>query len=267
LDRGEGSRAGMNLYQMIFKRRSIRKFKKEEVPGQLLKDILYFGENIPRLHGDIQIKLGISENMEEHLPVKGLWKVEAPYYLVFYSEEKEGYLANAGYVLEHVLLYMTGKGLGTCYLGNTKVPEPGPTGLKQVIVVAFGYPKTLLYRDPATAKRLPLKELCVFKEEAEESLKNILKAVRLAPSAMNTQPWRFIVYRDKIYVFSCREFLPSSSFVSMREICMGIMLAHLTIAAEEMWMNVKLEAEEAMEKKSYKSGAYVTTAFLKEYKG
>ncbi|MDR1771014.1 MAG: nitroreductase family protein [Hungatella sp.] len=257
----------MNLYQMIFKRRSIRKFKKEEVPGQLLKDILYFGENIPRLHGDIQIKLGISENMEEHLPVKGLWKVEAPYYLVFYSEEKEGYLANAGYVLEHVLLYMTGKGLGTCYLGNTKVPEPGPTGLKQVIVVAFGYPKTLLYRDPATAKRLPLKELCVFKEEAEESLKNILKAVRLAPSAMNTQPWRFIVYRDKIYVFSCREFLPSSSFVSMREICMGIMLAHLTIAAEEMWMNVKLEAEEAMEKKSYKSGAYVTTAFLKEYKG
>jgi nitroreductase len=267
LDRGEGSRAGMNLYQMIFKRRSIRKFKKEEVPGQLLKDILYFGENIPRLHGDIQIKLGISENMEEHLPVKGLWKVEAPYYLVFYSEEKEGYLANAGYVLEHVLLYMTGKGLGTCYLGNTKVPEPGPTGLKQVIVVAFGYPKTLLYRDPATAKRLPLKELCVFKEEAGESLKNILKAVRLAPSAMNTQPWRFIVYRDKIYVFSCREFLPSSSFVSMREICMGIMLAHLTIAAEEMWMNVKLEAEEAMEKKSYKSGAYVTTAFLKEYKG
>ncbi|MDR1550202.1 MAG: nitroreductase family protein [Hungatella sp.] len=257
----------MNLYQMIFKRRSIRKFKKEEVPGQLLKDILYFGENIPRLHGDIQIKLGISENMEEHLPVKGLWKVEAPYYLVFYSEEKEGYLANAGYVLEHVLLYMTGKGLGTCYLGNTKVPEPGPTGLKQVIVVAFGYPKTLLYRDPATAKRLPLKELCVFKEDAGESLKNILKAVRLAPSAMNTQPWRFIVYRDKIYVFSCREFLPSSSFVSMREICMGIMLAHLTIAAEEMWMNVKLEAEEAMEKKSYKSGAYVTTAFLKEYKG
>ncbi len=256
----------MNLYQMIFKRRSIRKFKKEQVPEQLLKDILYFGDNIPRLHGDIQIKLEISENMEEHLPVKGLWKVEAPYYLVLYSEEKEGYLANAGYVLEHILLYMTGKGLGTCYLGSTKIPEPGPAGMKQVIVVAFGYPKTLLYRDPATAKRLPLKELCVFKEEAGESMKNILKAVRLAPSAMNTQPWRFIVYHDKIYVFSCREFLPSSSLVSMREISTGIMLSHLTIAAEEMWINVKLEAEEAMEKKSYKSGAYVTTAFLKEYK-
>lgn len=93
----------MNLYQMIFKRRSIRKFKKEPVPEQLLKDILYFGDNIPRLHGDIQIKMEISENPDYHLPVKGLWKVEAPYYLAFYSEEKEGYLANAGYVLEHVV--------------------------------------------------------------------------------------------------------------------------------------------------------------------
>jgi nitroreductase len=251
---------------MIFKRRSIRKFKKEEVPEQLLKDILYVGDNIPRLNGDIQVKLEIRGSIEDHGPVTRLWKVEAPYYLVLYSEEKDGYLANAGYVLEHVLLYMAGKGLGTCYLGSARVLEPGPAGLKQVLAVAFGYPKTLLYRDPATAKRLPLKELCVFKEEAGESLKNILKAVRLAPSAMNTQPWRFIVYRDKIHVFSCREFLLSFSLVSMREIGTGIMLAHLTIAAEEMWMNVKLEAEEAMEKKSYKSGAYVTTAFLKEYK-
>lgn len=257
----------MNLYQMIFKRRSIRKFKKEQVSQQLLMDILSFGGKVSRLHGDIQIKMEIRENVDGHLPVKGLWKVEAPYYLTFYSEEKDGYLVNAGYVLEHVLLYMTGKGLGTCYLGSTKVQEPWLAGLKQVIVVAFGYPKNLLYRDPATAKRLPLKELCVFKEDVGESMKNILKAVRLAPSSMNTQPWRFIVYRDKIYIFSCREFLPSPSLAAMREISNGIMLSHLTIAAEEMWINVKLEAEKAMEKKSYKSGAYVTTAFLNEYRG
>lgn len=255
----------MNLYQMIFKRRSIRKFKKEQVPEQLLKDILYFGSCVSRLHADIQIKMEIRENQDGNLPVKGLWKVEAPYYLVFYSEEKEGYMENAGYVLEPILLYMTGKGIGTCYLGNTKVAEPEPAGMKQVIAVAFGYPKTLLYRDPATAKRLPLKELCVFKEEAGEPIKNILKAVRLAPSSMNVQPWRFIVYHDKIYIFACREFLPSIPFVTMRELSIGVMLSHLSIAAEEMWMNLKLEVEEAMDKKPYKSGAYVATAFLKEY--
>lgn len=256
----------MNLYQMIFKRRSIRKFKNDQVPGQLLKDILYFGDCVSRLHGSIQIKMEISENLDGHLPVKGLWKVEAPYYLIFHSEEKDGYLTNAGYILEPILLYMTSKGLGTCYLGNTRVSGPGIAGMKQMIAIAFGYPKTLLYRDPATAKRLPLKELCVFKEDVEDSVKNVLKAVRLAPSVMNTQPWRFIVYHDKIYIFSCREFLPSPPLIMLREISIGIMLSHLTIAAEEMWMNIKLEVEEVMEKKSYKSGAYVATAFLKEYK-
>lgn len=255
----------MNLYQMIFKRRSIRKYKKDQVPEQLLKDIIYFGNCVGRLHDDIQIKMEIRENPDGHLPAKGLWKVEAPYYLVFYSEEKKGCMENAGYVLEPVILYMTGKGLGTCYLGNAKLEEPAPEGMKQIVLVAFGYPKTLLYRDPATAKRLPLKELCVFKEEAGEPVKNILKAVRLAPSSMNVQPWRFIVYHDRIYVFACREFLPSASFSSMRELSIGIMISHMAIAAEEMWMSFKLEVEDAMEKKSYKSGTYVATAHLKEY--
>jgi len=256
----------MNLYQMIFKRRSIKKYKKEPVPEQLKRDILYFGDCVSRLYGDIKVKMEICDSMEEDLSPKGLWKVEAPYYLVLYSEEKEGYLVNAGYIIEPVLLYMTGKGLGTCYLASVKTVKPVPAGLKQVIAIAFGYPKTLLYRDPATARRLPLKELCVFKEEAGESVKNILKAVRLAPSVMNTQPWRFIVYHDKIYVFSCREFLPSPYLLTLREISVGIMLSHLAIAAEEMWINVSLETDKAMEKKSYKSGAYVATAYLKEYK-
>ncbi|WP_277410002.1 nitroreductase family protein [Lacrimispora xylanisolvens] len=207
----------------------------------------------------------ICDSTEDDTPSKGLWKVDAPYYLILYSEEKEGYLVNAGYVAEPVLLYMTGKGLGTCYLANAKSSKPAPAGFKQVITIAFGYPRTLLYRDPATARRMPLKELCVFKEEAGESVKNILKAVRLSPSIMNTQPWRFIVYHDKIYVFSCREFLPYPYLVSLREISVGIMLSHLNIAAEEMWINVSLETDKAMEKKSYKSGAYVATAYLKEY--
>ena len=256
----------MNLYQMIFKRRSIKKYKKEPVPEQLKRDILYFGDCVSRLYGDIQVKMEICDSTEDELPSQGLWKVDAPYYLILYSEEKEGYLVNAGYVAEPVLLYMTGKGLGTCYLANAKSQRPAPAGFKQVITIAFGYPRTLLYRDPATAKRMPLKELCVFKEEAGESVKNILKAVRLSPSIMNTQPWRFIDYHDKIYIFSCREFLPYPYLVSLREISVGIMLSHLTIAAEEMWINVSLEADKAMEKKSYKSGAYVATAYLKEYK-
>ena len=254
----------MNLYQMIFKRRSIRKFKNDLIPETLLNDILYFGTCIGRLRPEIELKFEIYENRDGNLPAKGLWSTKAPYYLVLYSEEKAGYLENAGYVLEPVLLYMAGKGLGSCYLGTTKVLKSGPAGMKQVIAVAFGYPETLLYRDPSTAKRLSLKELCVFKEEVEEPVKSVLKAARLAPSAMNLQPWRFIVYRDRIYVFSCKGRPPFSFFAGMRNVSIGIMLSHLSVAAEEMWMNASFEQEEAMEKKDYKSGAYVATVYLKE---
>lgn len=252
----------MNLYQMIFKRRSIRKFKKEAVSAQLQKDVLAFASGVAPLCPEISVKLEIKDNMEKNLSIKGLWKVDAPFYLVFYSEEKDGFLMNAGYILESVLLYMAGKGLGTCYLGGARLAGNGPLGMKAVMLIAFGYPKLLLYRDPATAKRLPLKELCVFKEEVGEPVKNILKAVRLAPSALNSQPWRFIVYQDKIYAFSCREFFPSHSLAAMRDFGMGIMLSHLTIAAEELWLNLKIEVEEQMAKKSYKSGSYVATVFL-----
>ncbi len=254
----------MNLYQMIYKRRSIRKYKNEQISDQLLTDIMFLADHVTRLYPDINIKLEIKENFKKQLSIKGLWKVDAPYYLVFYSEEKEGCLINAGYVLEPVLLYMTGKGLGTCYVGGSRFKLEGHEGMKMVIAVAFGYPKNLLYRDPATAKRLPLKELCIYKEDIGENMKNILKAVRLAPSAMNTQPWRFIVYHDRIYIFSCREFLPSQSIAAMREVSMGIMMSHLSVAAEEMWVNLKIEVEEQMVKKHYKSGAYVATAFLAE---
>ena len=254
----------MNLYQMIFKRRSVRKYKKEAVPEQLQGDIENFFNQLSPLYPDISTRLVIRNNEKGGLSVKGMLKVDAPCYLVFYSEEKEGYLRNAGWLLEQMVLYMTGKGLGTCYLGDTQIGGEDPDGLKQVIVVAFGYPKSLLYRDPATAKRLSLKELCVYKEEPGENVKNILKAVRLAPSALNSQPWRFIVYRDRIYIFACREFLPVFRMRAMRDLGIGIMLSHLSLAAEEMWVGLRLEVEAQMARKTYKSGTYVATAYLKE---
>ena len=53
----------MNLYQMIFKRRSIRKFKYEAVPEQLLKDILAFAGCVATLCPEISIKMEIKENI------------------------------------------------------------------------------------------------------------------------------------------------------------------------------------------------------------
>ncbi|HBE85327.1 MAG TPA: nitroreductase, partial [Lachnoclostridium sp.] len=58
----------MNLYQMIFKRRSIKKYKKEPVPEQFKRDILYFGDCVSRLYGDIQVKMEICDSTEDETP-------------------------------------------------------------------------------------------------------------------------------------------------------------------------------------------------------
>ena len=76
---------------------------------------------------------------------------------------------------------------------------------------------------------------------------------------MNPQPWRFIVYSDRIYVFALKTRFPGKSFHAMREFSIGIMLSHIMLAAEELWMNMETQVEDQFAKKDYKNGEYVCT--------
>ena len=93
-------------------------------------------------------------------------------------------------------------------------------------------------------------------------MKTILKAARLAPSAMNLQPWRFIVYADRIYVFAQKSRIPYVSGAGMRDFGIGIMLSHIMLAAEELWMELQTETEEQFASKTYKNGEYIATLSL-----
>lgn len=249
----------MNLYEAILKRRSIRKYKREVLPEQLLRQIGNFIKKAAPLYDTIRVESRILDHGRGEGDLRGLWKVEAPYYLVFFSEETDGYERNAGYILEQVVLYLTTKALGSCYLGAVKVRDLEIPGMKQVMVVAFGRPENALYREAAMAKRLPLKELCIYKEEPDEAMKTMLKAARLAPSSLNSQPWRFIVLRDRVMVFMCGEFSFKSALPSLCQFNLGIMLSHLSLAAEELWLEAEFQEDESLKKKSYKNGQYVVT--------
>lgn len=252
----------MNLYEAISGRKSVRRFEDKTLAQKLLDQILVFCRKAAVLDLEIETKAEILDNTKKQVHLKGLWKVEAPYYLVLTSEDKKGCERNAGYLAEQVVLYLTAKGIGSCYLGGSKANTAVPKGWKEVMIIAFGYAQGILLREASKAKRLSLKELCVFKEEPDEAVKTVLKAARLAPSSMNTQPWRFIVYKDRFYLFSCREMIPFSMLSSMREFNIGIVLAHIMLAAEELWLRMGFEVEEALNKKVYKNGDYVGTITL-----
>ena len=148
----------MNLYEAIGCRHSVRKYTDREVTEKLRGQILSYFDKTSRLNDRIRVEAVIFDNTKKKADVHGLWKVDAPYYLAIYSDQEEGCERNAGYLMEQMVLYMTAKGLGTCYLGSVQPAQKVRGGKRCLMMVAFGYPEGKLYRESPLAKRLPLNE-------------------------------------------------------------------------------------------------------------
>ena len=250
----------MNIFESIFNRRSVRKYVMEPLEKSLLEKIQKMIDNVSVLDDSCRVEFEIFENLDKKSQVKGIFKADAPYYLIVYCEDNPRAYRNAGYAAEQLVLYMTTKEIGTCYLGSGKIGPKEKNGLKQFLIISFGRAEGNLYRDMEEAHRQPLASLCTYKDEPGEYLKKILKAARMSPSSLNSQPWRFIVYSDRVYVFMKKEAFPQPKLLlSMRNFDMGIMLCHIMIAAEEFWMNMETVTEEQYAKKNYKNGEYICT--------
>ena len=227
-------------------------------PG-ILEALERFLKNASPLDSQSRVSFEIIDNLKCREKVRGVWKAEAPYYLAVYCESGSVACRNAGYLSEQAVLYLTSREIGTCYLGETRVGDAQKDGLKRLLVIAFGRPEGKNGTEK-TAKRLPLSSLCVYKDEPGEQVKAILRAARLAPSSFNSQPWRFVVYSDRIYIFARKGAMPRiKALASMRDFNMGIMVAHIMLAAEEFWMNMETVTEEQFLKKTYKNGDYICT--------
>ena len=138
----------------------------------------------------------------------------------------------------------------------------GDRGFPCAGVLAFGSPDGPLGGEAALAKRLPLTKLCSYREEPGEQIKIILKAARLAPSAMNTQPWRFVVYSGRIYVFAKNGVFERTVGRKMRELSIGCMLSHIMLAADELWMQLETRTEEQLQTKAFGNSEYIVTLLL-----
>ena len=82
-------------------------------------------------------------------------------------------------------------------------------------------------------------------EENAGKIKEALKAVRLAPSAVNKQPWRVIKEGNKVHFYEKRNRgYVSDSDWDLQKIDMGIALCHFSIAAKECGSTAHLYLEE-----------------------
>lgn len=213
----------MNLEETIYKRRSIRKYDDNPLEQETLDEIREFIGDIPVLNPDIKWSYEIVGPKN----VKTLMRWKAPHYLLIFSEPKQNYLQNIGFIFQQVDLFLQSKGIGACWIGagspkNYENPNPEH---EFVIMLAFGNPVGEIYRNMDQFKRKNLDEISDIADER-------LIPARLAPSAANSQTWYFKHNDDGSYdIYRNRRRLNlNSRMVNWNKIDIGIALAHLYIS-------------------------------------
>ncbi|MCC3145705.1 nitroreductase [Halanaerobium sp. Z-7514] len=231
------------LYQSIFSRKSIRKYKAESLTAEKLKEIKAFLAARKGLKQNIkwESKIVSADKISSLLPIK------APHYLVFFSEESEGYLQNAGYILQYLDLYLSAHGLGSCWFGLAKAKKEiaAESEFSYVITLAFGEAAEKQCRnDKSEFKRKELSEI-----RDHDSYEQLIEAARLAPSATNNQPWYFKVRPNKIDIYREKpNFIKKIFYQKMNKIDIGIAAAHLKLAAEKHNLNSKFSFSDSPSK-------------------
>jgi nitroreductase len=174
-----------NLYETIFRRKSIREYDLTPLDGHTLAEIMTRTSALKPLYDGIKVEMKLLSQKD----VKSLFQAKAPHYLAVFSEAKDGYLTNAGFMLQQMDLFFSANGIGSCWQG---IPKPTKEILNRskfefIILLAFGRPKERLYRENVSEfPRKPFGGITNLK--VADSL---MEPPQLAPSAMNRQPWFF----------------------------------------------------------------------------
>ena len=150
-----------------------------------------------------------------------------------------------------------------CQIFIEAAKELEAEGLSLKIVLAFGFPKETDRNRDREPKRIAMDDLCVYKEQPKAWVKEMLEAARLAPSSTNSQPWRFVVYENRIHVFSKKPLDEMSLLNPFTELNFGIMLANVMVAAEEVWVDLDLIKLNNITHKSIPNNQYVISILLK----
>jgi len=211
----------MTLNEMIYHRKSCRSFTNIPVDAAAIEAIKAFP--MKPLYPEIKVHWDIVPRNQ----VKCICPWTTPQLITIYSEEADGYLENIGFLFQQMDLYLQTLGLGVCWLGMGRMNPKTATeveGMKFVIMLAFGHPKgDQLRHDLKGFKRKPM-------EQITDKPDPRLEPARLAPSAVNSQPWYFTHEEDIIHVYCAKK---------GSRLDAGIALAHLYVANEETFLFLK----------------------------
>ena len=238
-----------DLYDMIFKRKSFHLFRNigdERITEDELKDIEEQFQKFTPLVDDIKVKIKIVKD-------GATCKRGQEYCILLYSEKKDNYLQNIGYLGEQLDLYLVSKNIGTLWFGIGKVKEKQLDGLDFVIMIAIAKVDSAekFRKDMYKSKRKEISE--IWKGENYLEIANI---VRFAPSACNTQPWLVESSEKELKVYRYKKegkrgIMPKNMVMYYNQIDIGIFLCFLELCLNKN--NIGFERETFIEEDHEKS--------------
>ena len=249
----------MNTMEAIRGRRSVRTFDATALRPDDAKKVLDFAEKIENPY-DIPITWKLLDAKQYGLNSPVIAGTDT------YIAGKMRRTAHAeeafGYSFEKVVLFAQSLGIGTTWIAGTMNRNAFERAMELTsdevmpCISPLGYPakklslrETLMRKGVKADSRLAFGELFFdgsfgkpLAEADAGKLDEALEAVRLAPSAVNKQPWRVIICGDKVHFYekSSRGYVSDNGW-DIQKIDMGIALCHFELGAKARGLNAAFE--------------------------
>lgn len=213
------------LYKEIFRRKSFHTFMErndEKITEDEINDIYNAYKNFESLNPDIKTTIRIDKKE------KTGFTRSAEYSILMFSEKKDGYLQNIGYLGEQLDLYLVSKNIGSLWFGIAKSDEVYE-GLNYVIQIGIAKVDSDKFRkDMFKAKRKEVAEMWSGEDY------NIANIVRFAPSACNSQPWYVESKDNELSVYRISKsgkvgIMPKNAAVFFNQIDIGIFMCFVEL--------------------------------------
>lgn len=224
----------MTRKDAIVARRSVRTYTAEPIKDSVLAELRKFIGQIKPLHSSIKTNVTIHSREDFNRKYRSTFAHNAQHFIVIRSVMKDGYLENAGFIGQQIVLFLTEMDVGTCWLGMCKPKAADDAGqLPYVVTICFGRSDNAPRRlSPEEAKRKLVHEIVLGKISSPVLLP-LLDAGRLAPSSLNSQPVRYITEGSNIYVYRKRPPVVIKFTEDMNRIDVGVALANIYVASGE----------------------------------
>lgn len=221
-------------YDMIFKRKSFHIFK----------------NILPLESSDLQmIEAQICQLEPLYTHIKTSFRIvptlqttckRGEYCILIYSEMKENYLQNIGYLGEQLDLWLASKNIGVCWYGVGNPNEPKYNGLDFIIMLAIGKTSEKNFRkDYTKSKRKPIEDIWSGNQYSA-----IAEVIRYAPSACNSQPWIIEYQENQILLYRIkgkRGIMPQDKVAFYNRIDIGIMIFFIDVCLTHQGLYFKRE--------------------------